>query len=149
MGVDTKLYINRDWTVQDVRDVLKNRLGIETKTIFHDWAPDYVVLRFPSKYEKCDRLLHVHTKTHVAGFPAMGLDFRSNPEGIGILRVLAETFGGLFQEQDVTEDFQAFQKPGHGNIDFVLKEAVKKEPELAENIEQMAQFIVEGKWRNK
>ena len=42
MGLDTKLYINQSWSVEDIKDVIEKRFKIAVVLKFHDWAPDYL-----------------------------------------------------------------------------------------------------------
>ena len=149
MGVDTKLYISPSWTVEDIKEVIEKRFSVQTKIEFHDWSPDYVILRFGLAGAEYQRSLNIHTKTSVGGFPAFSLGLRSNQDGCLILQTLAKTFGGLYQEADTNDDFEAFSKPGEGNIDFVVKEALKDDPSLGNDSKEMASYIAEEKWHDK
>lgn len=146
MGVDTKLYIGQQWNIEDIKDVIEKRFDVPVTYEFHHFAPDYVVLKFQLRSAEHERGLHVHTKSHVGGLPAISLSFRSNDEGIQILKTLAETFGGLFTESDCGNTFEEYQKPGEGNIDFIIKEALKSDPTLSEGDYRMVQYIGEKKW---
>jgi hypothetical protein len=146
MGVDTKLYIGRQWSLEDIKDVIEKRFSVPVTFVFHDFAPDYVSMKFKLTHREYERELHVHTHTFVGGLPAIGLGFRSNPESTEVLRTLAKTFGGLFQEEDTTDIFQEYSKPGEGNIDFVIKQAIKDDPKLGHDDEGIVRYIAEKKW---
>lgn len=147
MGVDTRLFINKSWTIEDIKEVIQKRFSVPVKLNFHDWAPDYITMEFQLPKAENARLLHIHTNSFVGGLPAINIGFRSNPEGHEILKTLAKTFGGLFQEADTGDEFKEFQKPGEGNIDFVVRQAIKDDPSLGQGGEEMASYISEEKWR--
>jgi len=141
MGVDTKLYISHRWNINDIKDVLQNRLNCDVKITFNEFAPNYVNLHFK------ERMLHIHTDSQVSGFPAILLSFRSNPEGIGILELLAETFGGILQVQDCNNDALIFDQPDYGNNAFLLNEALKNDPRSGNDLEKFNKFTKQ--WKNK
>lgn len=147
MGVDTKLYISTVWTIQDIKDVIEKRFSVPVKLAFHEFAPEYITMEFQLPDSENPRLLHVHTNSFVGGLPAVNLGFRSNEEGHKILKTLAKTFGGLFQENDTGDGFQEFQKPGEGNIDFVIRQAIKDDPSLGDGGKNMVTYLAEEKWR--
>lgn len=148
MGVDTRLYINNSWSVEDIKDVIGKRFEVPVTLKFHDWSPDYIqmILTLPGTKEA--RALNIFTKNAIGGLPATLLSLHHDSYSIGFLRVLAETFGGFFQEQDYEEVFEAFSKPGEGNIDFIVKQAIKDEPKLADDDKAMVTYIAEEKWRD-
>lgn len=141
MGVDTRLYINPKWEVKDIKEVIEKRFKTTAKVNFHDFAPDYMTIQFKIPDGQYERLLHVHTKTEVGGLPAILLDFRSNEEGIAILKKLAETFGGLFNEADTDDIFESYDPPAKSEAEFLLDEAIKEDPENGRNIEKLINFL--------
>lgn len=147
MGVDTRLYISREWGIQDVVDVLCKRFDIRAEIEFHAFAPEYITLNFEVPSNGRQRSLHIFLNSNVGGFPAINLNFHSDPEGQEILKILAKTFGGLFQETDCYNDFEVFRKPGEENIDFVVREGIKHDPTLGDKCEEMAKYIAEEKWK--
>lgn len=151
MGVDTTLYISNEWRIEDIKDVIQKRFSVPVEIMFHDWAPDYIILRTQldaGEYDVGNKIqLSVHTKSYVGGLPAIAMTLRSNTINCEFLKTLAKTFGGLFQESDTTEDFEAFQKPGEGNIDFVIRKAIMDDPSLGDDDKRMASYIAEEKWR--
>jgi hypothetical protein len=147
MGVETKLYISNRWNVKDICDVISLRFGVRTDIKFHDWAPDYMTVHFKLPQSENGRMLHVHTDSMVGGFKAIQMNFRSNPEGCKILETLAETFGGLFQESDTTDDFKEFRTNSNGEVDFIVNEALKSDPKLGRDFQQMARFIANEGWK--
>lgn len=38
MGLNTRLYINISWSVEDVKDVIEKRFKVPVTLKFHDWA---------------------------------------------------------------------------------------------------------------
>lgn len=147
MSVDTRLYISHRWNVKDICDVITLRFGVETAIKFNDWAPDYMTVHFRLPDSETGRMLHVHTDSMIGGFKAIQVGFRSNPEDHKILKTLAKTFGGLFQESDTTEDFEAFNIESNGNVDFIVNEALKSNPKLGRNTQQIAKFIADEGWK--
>lgn len=146
MGVDTKLYISNRWNVKDIRDVISLRFGVKTEIKFHDYAPDYMTIHFKLPEAENARMLNVHTDSMVGGFKAIQLNFRSNPEGCKVLKTLAKTFGGLFQESDTTDDFIEFRTPSNGDADFILNEALKHDPKLGRDSKKLGQFVLTEGW---
>jgi hypothetical protein len=140
-----RLYISKEWSVTDIADVLQRRLETKVKIEFHDWALDYITLNL--EYMGATLFFHVHSDVHVAGLSARLISTHAGYEGILVLKKLADTFGGLYQESDTTEEFEAIPKPGEGNIDFVVRQAIKHNPELGSNDEAMAAYIKEEQWR--
>lgn len=143
MGVDTRLYINNRWNINDIKDVIEDRFNTKVKINFHEFAPDYITLEFKAFDE--DRMLHVHRDTEIAGFKATKLDFRSNDNGHKILRTLAETFGGLFNENDFNDDFEAYGSPDYGNAQFLINEAIKKDPSIGMDKAKLINFLTNWK----
>jgi hypothetical protein len=78
----------------------------------------------------------------------MMLGLHADSQASEILETLAKTFGGLFQAQDDTENFVAFEKPGTGDIDFIVAEAIKHNPVLGRDSEAIAKYIQNEEWRN-
>lgn len=146
MGVDSHLYVSKRWNVSDIRDILTKRMGLKVTTRFHDFALDYVILHFEVE-EGEYRSLNVHSDTNVGGFPAMLLSFRSNEQGIKILRKIAETTGGIFQEEDCSGDMQEIQPPDEGNASFVVKECLKANPRCGDDEKVLAVMLTEGSWK--
>jgi hypothetical protein len=145
MGVDTQLYISHRWNVEDVRDVLTRRLGYKVKTELSDSSPTYFRLIFNTGGEY-DRILHVHTDSEIGGFPAINMNFRSNDEGIAILRKLAESFGGLFAEEDCSGTFEEIQAPDQGNAAYVLKECLKTNPRAGSDTDTLVEMLRSESW---
>lgn len=145
MGVDTRLNISQRWKVQDIRDVIENRLGYKTSITFHDFAPDFVSLTFGT--EDLARKLSVFTNSTVGGLPCVTLSFRSNEQGHKILRSLAEVFGGMFQESDCDSDFVEIQPPDGEDGEFFLKSCLKKNPESGRDEKLLAQMLKDGAWK--
>lgn len=146
MGVDTKLYISQRWGVRDIQDVVKSRLGFETKLRFHDFAPDYVTLDL-LKGAEIHRMLHIHTDSTIGGLPSVLISLRSNEEGCAILKGLSEVFGGLFQENDCGNDFEEIQPPDGEDGEFLLKECLKKDPRTGQDSELLAEMLKKETWK--
>lgn len=146
MGVDTKLYISNRWSTQDIRDVITLRYGVPTEIGFHDFAPDYFTIEFKLPGAMMGRVLNVHRNSEVGGLSATQMSFRSNEEGHDVLKTLAKTFGGLFQEYDTSDDFVEFQSPDSGDMDFIVKEALKSNPKLGRDVKLMEKFLSDRGW---
>ena len=76
------------------------------------------------------------------------LSLRANEPAHELLKTLAKTFGGMFQEGDHEEIFESFTKPGEGNIDFIVKQAVKDNPKIGDDDKAMIDYITQEKWRD-
>lgn len=124
MGVDAKLLVNTKWSVRDIQDVLKSRLGVaEQKINFNDWAPDYITIQF--KFNNEDRMLHVHRNgDRYGGFDVMTLGLGMWGSSEEILRGIANVTGGFFQAADTNDEFEAIPELEDGNLKFLVKNAV-------------------------
>jgi len=122
MGVDTRLYISHNWSIEDIKDVLKARFGYNIYLLFTENAPQYVRLVFDTA--KGARQVNVHTDSALGGFQAIQLNMGSDEESQKILKVLAHTFGGFYQEADGDNNFGAFRYPADGDVDWIVKQAL-------------------------
>jgi hypothetical protein len=151
MGVDTRLYVNSSWTVQDIKEVIEKRLNVPVEVKFNDFAPDYICLVFAASVfpNSPKRMLNVHTKSDVGGFPAILLSLSANEEGHRILKTIAQTLGGLFNTHDTEDTYEEYEKPGKGNIDFIVKEAIKDNPKMGDDDKMMARYLENEGWKAK
>ena len=95
MGVNTHLYLNPKWRLDDILNVIERTQGEKPEIrSHHDFAPGYFEFGFKG------RSLNVHTQTQLPTGVVTLLSFRSNPEGIKILRDIADTLGGILEERD-------------------------------------------------
>lgn len=148
MGVDTTLFISNRWNAQDIQQVIEKRFNTKVKLHFHDFAPQYISMQFHLSGNE-DRTLNVFTDSELGGFKGISMSFTSNEEGQEVLQTLAKTFGGFFQKSDCDGDYGAFNAPDHGEIAFIVNEAIKSNPALGREHEQMAEYILKEKWKGK
>ncbi len=95
MGVDTHLYLNTRWGLDDILDVIERTQGEKPKIrSHHDFAPGYFSLDFKG------HSLNVFTQSQLPTGTVTYLSFSSNPKGIKILRDIANTLGGILMESD-------------------------------------------------
>lgn len=95
MGVDAHLYLNTRWGLDDIKTVIGRTQDTEVAIrSHHDFAPGYFSFDFK------DRMLNVHTYANFPTGQVTLLSLRSNPEGIKILRDVAEVLGGVLMKQD-------------------------------------------------
>lgn len=146
MSVDTKLFINPRWGAEDVGDVIKKRLKT-TISYQSTTFPDYVRIHFELNGEK--RGMNVHGRSELGGFPSVQLSMRSDDDSTGLMKLLAETFGGFFQEADGDSTFEEYQMPGQGDIRFVIDEALKDDPENIKNNDRLIDWIKNEKWKGQ
>ena len=99
MGVDARLYLNVRWGLDDILNVIERTQGEKPEIrSHHDFAPGYFSFQFKG------RNLNVHTQTESpVGFVTM-LSLGSNPQGISILKAIAEVLGGILEENDYNGD---------------------------------------------
>ena len=108
MGIDAHLYLNTRWGLDDIVAVIERTQGEKPQiTSHHDFAPGYFTFAFNG------RMLNVHTQTQLPTGTVTLLSFRSNPQGIKILRDIAETFGGILMESDSDGNCEIIE----GNMD--------------------------------
>lgn len=101
MGVDVRLWLNPKWKLEDVKDVLERTSNTPVTSESTIGSPSYHVFVM----KDIGRMVHVHQSELPTG-PATLLDMRSNPQGIQILRNVAEVFGGILQEDDSEERYE-------------------------------------------
>ena len=95
MGVNTHLYLNTRWGLDDILDVIERTQGEKPQIeSHHSFAPGYFTFEFK------ERRLNIHTQSQLPTGVVTLLSFSSNPEGIKILRDIAKTFGGILMESD-------------------------------------------------
>lgn len=98
MGVDCKLYLNTRWSLTDIQKVMERVSATEVK-VEHTTFPDYLIFTMNG----IGRMTHVWPAYHTPMGSMHMLSMASNPQGIKLLKGIAEVFGGLLQEEDVTE----------------------------------------------
>jgi hypothetical protein len=136
MGVDSKLLISARYNVKDVIKVLK---GLGVTNIEEDHKGDHSFLRFEVPGHEYKRQLYVAFSTEYGGLESTLLRYRSNPEGIELLRKIAAVTGGFLNENDYNSDFEMIQSPHDGNVNFILKhtiltKAITRDEELADKV---------------
>ena len=95
MGVDTHLYLNPRWGLDDILTVIERTQGEKPEIkSHHSFAPGYFSFDFKG------RSLNVFTNHQLPTGAVTYLSFRSNPEGIKNLRDIAGVFGGIIMESD-------------------------------------------------
>ncbi|MFA5937401.1 MAG: hypothetical protein WC822_06025 [Candidatus Paceibacterota bacterium] len=106
MGVDTKVYLNTRWNLDNIKTIIERtqntKVEIESN---HSFAPGYFTFTLPEK----KRIIHVHSYTTTPLGTATLLSMRSDEEGKQILKGIAEVVGGMFMDNDVD-----------GKCDFIM-----------------------------
>lgn len=120
MGVDSNLLINSKYNAKDVVKLLK-ALGI--KDIKEDHKGDHSFLTFELE-GSYTRQLYVAQSSEYGGVTGTILSYRSNDEGIALLKKIAKVLGGFLQEQDCDEQWESFHSPHAGSAEFVLKHTI-------------------------
>jgi hypothetical protein len=97
MGVDTQLYLNSKWKLNEIKKVIERTQGIKVTVISnHDTSIGY----FNFILEKLGRMIHVfsniHTPIGTATLLSMGADDQSHK----IFKDIAKVFGGIFTDND-------------------------------------------------
>lgn len=95
MGVDARLYLNTRWGLDNIKDVIERTQNTKVEIrSHHDFSPGYFSFDFK------DRMMNVHTYSNFPTGQVTHLSLCSNPEGIKILKDIAEVLGGVLMEQD-------------------------------------------------
>ncbi len=144
MGVDTKLYLNPRWGLDDILTVIERTQGERPQIkSHHDFAPGYFSFDFKG------RSLNVHTQTQLPTGVVTLLSLRSNPEGIKVLRDIAKVLGGILEERDSDGQCEVI----NGNMDdedglaYFLKYAIVEDGIDPDDIEALANSKKE--WHKK
>jgi hypothetical protein len=145
MGVDTRLFISHNWSLEDISHVISRRYSTKVKFKFCDPVADLTWLLFELGGD--ERQLSVFMDSEIGGFRAISLSMRSNPPANRLLKTLAQTFGGLYQDGDTTDSFEEYQNPGQGEMNWILKEAIKSDPELGKDPKAMADYLLKEGWK--
>jgi hypothetical protein len=97
MSVDTKLYLNTRWGIDDIAIIIKRtqdtKLEIESN---HSFAPGYFTFKLPD----IGRMIQVHSYVQTPIGTVTLLSMAANEQGHKILKDIAEVIGGLFMDND-------------------------------------------------
>ena len=130
MGIDTRLLIGSKWSLKDVQDVLEYHQGIKTE-IKSEVAisPNYFRLICEN-----GRMINCHYNTFTPLGPAFLLSMASNPEGIVMLKGIAEVIGGYLNKEDTNEEYEFYTGMlyDEDGLSYHLKNAIIHN-ELADN----------------
>lgn len=96
MGIDTHLYINSKWRIDEIIAVIESRLDTKVN-VERTQSADYVVLGFKYKTERRISLF-MDSHTPIGYFTYMSLGF--NEEAVEIMTIIGKVFGGLLEEND-------------------------------------------------
>ena len=101
MGVDTKLYINTKWKLDDIISVIE-RLWNEKPEInsHHEFAPGYFTLTFKNH----NRMIHCHAYVDTPIGTATLLDMGANDQSHDLFISIAGVLGGLYMDNDCDGD---------------------------------------------
>jgi hypothetical protein len=106
MGVDTKVYLNTRWNLDDIKTIIERtqntKVEIESN---HSINPGYFTFTLPEK----EHMIHVHSYITTPLGTATLLSMHSDKDGKNILRGIAEVAGGFFMDNDVD-----------GKCDFIM-----------------------------
>jgi hypothetical protein len=97
MGVDTKLYVNSRWQLEDIVHIIKSKYGEVTIKSNHDFSIGYFNLFFGK------RMMHVFCNTATPLGAATLLSLGCDDEAHEILKSIAERIGGAFIDNDVDD----------------------------------------------
>jgi hypothetical protein len=124
MGVDTKLYINPRYTVENIRDCIEAHLKTKvTLEVPENMSGMYMLL---FKDGNDDRQMYVFPSSNTPIGIFTQLHLRHWGRAVEIMRAIGEVFGGLLQPEDCTEEFEMiYGKLNEGNgIPYFIKYAL-------------------------
>lgn len=104
MSVDTKLYLNPKWELEDIITVLERTQGKKVKVeSCHKTSPGMF------HFNVGDRMITVFTNHETPIGTVTYLSLGANNEAIKIFRDVAEILGGLLQPEDTREIHEMIQ----------------------------------------
>jgi len=103
MSTDTKLYTSSFWGIENIKSILHTRLKVTEFKLKsnHEFAPGYFIINFHYNNEYCKMNIFLSASTPIG--PAILLSMAANSKNIEILKTIAETIGGYFEENDCKE----------------------------------------------
>lgn len=119
MGVSSNLLINAEYNAKDVVKVLS---GLNIKVTGEDHKGDHSFLSF--ELNNRTRNLYVARSTEYGGLDATVLSFRSDEDGISLLKKIAAVTGGFLRESDYDNNWESIDSPHESNASFVLKHTI-------------------------
>jgi len=165
MGVDTKLYVNNKFSLEDVINVIKHHVmpevfGIaaeqcdynkehEPKIVAseHNYDCGYIV--FGVDGNKRSMWYYLPSKTPLG--PCKSFSLGHNDQAIKIMTIIAEVLGGIVQEQDSYDAFKMYRGKldDENGLSFFVKNSVicnQNDGEM-EDIDKLQKAI--NDWRIK
>lgn len=127
MGINTKLYINREkFSAEDIKRVV-------TRVVTERYGKQEIELKYVSggyyftidykESEESSRMLslffneagqHIGIKSHMLSLSAHG-------DAVEFLKQIAKITGGVFTSNDCNDEYETFEDPFDGNLDFLVK----------------------------
>ena len=118
MGVDTKFYTDTSNQAEDIMQALKT-IGACNITASPTSAPYFTQIRFNYKDE--NRMLNFFAgTTSYMGMATNMMSLSAHGQAVEIMTRLAKMFGGILQESDCDNKVEMFDKPGEGNLRWLL-----------------------------
>ena len=120
MGVDAHAYISRNWSIRDIQTWIRENFGMETTIKFHDFAPQYYIIKGSDLY------FHLHTDLWTPFGRQMLITTSANDAQSEVLRQLTKHFGGLWQPKDTSNTVELFEGEywGEDGIAFFSREFI-------------------------
>jgi hypothetical protein len=103
MGVDTRLFINGKYEIEEIKSVIERKFETKVK-VEATHSPNYHILEFEvSDVEH--RRMNVHTASNFAGFSGTLLTLGYSGSAVKIMQSIGEVFGGFLNEADTHENY--------------------------------------------
>lgn len=141
MGVDTKLYLNTKWELNNIIELIEYIKGEKIEVISnHSFAPGYFCFNLSK------RMIHVHTYTHTPLGEATLLDMHSDDESHELFKKIAETLGGIYIENDCDDKCEMMQGRtwDENGLQYFLKYAIVHDDIADDDIEGFLKSM--NKW---
>jgi hypothetical protein len=125
MGVDTKLLLNPNWELNDIRTVIEKefKTKVEVESC-HKTSIGMFHLSFEIQKEK--RMMTVFMNNNTPLGPTTYLSLGYNAQAVEIMSAIANVFGGLLEKKDCDGDLEMITgmfSPGDG-IPYFYKDAI-------------------------
>lgn len=128
MGIDTKLYINKDkYKAKDILDIIKRNVrelyGEQKLNLQYESGGNYFTINYVEIIggNTKNRMLSIFLDINYIGLPSHCLSLGASGDAVHFLKKIGKNLGGVFTENDCEKEYLVFQDPFAENEDFMLK----------------------------